>query len=96
MSYTRRSFIVKSGMAISSAVLQLPLNAALIDLKKPVTNRLVLLGTQGGPFVRSYIPSPPASVIVCNDIPYIVDTGYGVTFKLIDAKINLADRKSVV
>jgi ribonuclease BN (tRNA processing enzyme) len=88
MAYTRRSFIVNSGMVIGSAAL-LPRRASPMDLPNPGTNRLVLLGTQGGPFVRSYKRSPPANVIVYNNIPYVIDTGYGITFKLLDAKIAL-------
>jgi hypothetical protein len=41
----------------------------------------VLLGTKGGPAVRSgYTPSPSANLIVYNGVPYVIDTGYGVSF----------------
>src|SRR5690242_21831628 len=53
-------------------------------------NRLVLLGTKGGPAIRAgYRPSPAANLIVYNNVPYVIDTGYGVSFKLIDAKFPL-------
>jgi ribonuclease BN (tRNA processing enzyme) len=52
-------------------------------------NRLVLLGTRGGPRVTGYKPSPSASLIVWNNVPYVIDTGYGVTFKLVEAKFPL-------
>src|SRR5436190_1015275 len=53
-------------------------------------NRLVLLGTKGGPAIRAgYRPSPSASLIVYDDVPYLIDTGYGVSFKLIEAKFPL-------
>src|SRR5258706_10813270 len=95
MSYTRRDFITRSGMAIGSSVLHLPAKSLTADLENPERNRLVLLGTQGGPLVRSYIPSPPASLIVYNNIPYIIDTGYGVTFKLLDSKISLSSLRYI-
>ena len=53
-------------------------------------NRLVMLGTKGGPAIRSgYSPSPTSHLIVYNGVPYVIDTGYGVSFKLIDAKLPL-------
>src|SRR5882724_1085378 len=53
-------------------------------------NRLVLLGTKGGPAIRAgYRPSPSANLIVYNGVPYVIDTGYGVSFKLIEAKFPL-------
>lgn len=52
-------------------------------------NRLVFLGTRGGPRVTGASPTPSANLIVWNNVPYVVDTGYGVTFKLAEAKIPL-------
>src|SRR5262245_9161252 len=52
-------------------------------------NRLVLLGTRGGPRITDYKPSPAANLIVWNNVPYVIDTGYGVTFKLVEAKFPL-------
>ncbi len=52
-------------------------------------NRLVLLGTKGGPAIRAYAPSPSASLLVWNDVPYVIDAGYGVTFKLVEAGVAL-------
>jgi ribonuclease BN (tRNA processing enzyme) len=49
-------------------------------------NRLILLGTKGGPAIRAgYRPSPSASLIVYDGVPYVIDTGYGVSFKLVEA-----------
>jgi ribonuclease BN (tRNA processing enzyme) len=47
-------------------------------------NRLVLLGNKGGPSIRGYSPSPSSSLIVWNGVPYVIDAGYGVTFKLVE------------
>ncbi|MDE2579388.1 MAG: MBL fold metallo-hydrolase [Hyphomicrobiales bacterium] len=48
-------------------------------------NRLVLLGNKGGPSIRAYAPSPSCSLLVWNGVPYVIDVGYGVTFKLVES-----------
>src|SRR3954449_12910561 len=54
-------------------------------------NRLVLLGTKGGPAIRAgYRPSPSANLIVYDGVPYVIDTGYGISFKLVEAKFPLS------
>lgn len=53
-------------------------------------DRLVLLGTQGGPFIRSYKQTPSANLIVYNNVVFVIDTGYGVTFRLREAGISLS------
>ena len=58
-------------------------------------DRLVLLGTQGGPFIRTYKQIPSANLIVYKNIPFIIDTGYGTTFKLKEAGINLSTLKYI-
>ena len=89
MSSTRRRFLIKSGLAIGafgsglkSGLAQQP----AIDLDR---DGIVLLGTRGGPFIGGYSPSPSANLLVYRDVPYVIDTGYGVTFKLIDAGLGL-------
>ena len=52
-------------------------------------NRLVLLGTRGGPRITDYKPSPSANLVVWNNVPYVIDTGYGATFKLVESKFPL-------
>jgi ribonuclease BN (tRNA processing enzyme) len=53
-------------------------------------NRLVTLGTRGGPAIRTgFFPSPSANLIVYDNVPYVIDTGYGVSFKLVEAKFPL-------
>ena len=59
-------------------------------------NRLVLLGTRGGPRIATgYTPSPSANLLVYNGVPYVIDTGYGVSFKLVDAKFPLASLRYI-
>ena len=51
--------------------------------------RLILLGTKGGPSVGNSGRSSPSTLILINDIPYVVDCGYGVSRQLISAGISL-------
>jgi len=55
----------------------------------PGPDRIVLLGTRGGPFIGGYSPSPSANLLVYKGVPYVIDAGYGVTFKLVDAGLHL-------
>ncbi|MBR0801613.1 MBL fold metallo-hydrolase [Bradyrhizobium jicamae] len=89
MAFTRRRFLIKSGLAIGvfgsgvkPILAQQPPNEAGPD-------RIVLLGTRGGPFIGGYSPSPSANLLVYKGVPYVIDTGYGVTFKLVDAGLRL-------
>lgn len=58
-------------------------------------DRLVLLGTRGGPLVTGPAPTPSASLIVFRGEPYVIDTGYGVTLKLLAAGVPLAALRRV-
>jgi ribonuclease BN (tRNA processing enzyme) len=90
---TRRSFILSSGLSV--ATLALAAERLLAQQPTPATrptpvagrDRLVLLGTKGGPFVSAYAPAPSSNLLVHRGSPYVVDAGYGVTFKLIDAGV---------
>jgi len=53
------------------------------------SNRLVFLGTKGGPRVTGLAPTPSATLIVWNNVAYLIDAGYGVTLKLVEAKVPL-------
>jgi ribonuclease BN (tRNA processing enzyme) len=53
-------------------------------------NRLVTLGTRGGPAIRTgFTPSPSANLVVFDGVPYVIDTGYGVSGKLVESKFAL-------
>lgn len=54
-----------------------PLNASLGRQR----TRLILLGTCGGPWVNKY-RSASAQVILVNEVPYLVDCGYGTLIQL--------------
>jgi ribonuclease BN (tRNA processing enzyme) len=51
--------------------------------------RLVLLGTGGGPRVTAKGRAKPATLIVANGIPYVIDCGDGVALQLVRAGIAL-------
>jgi ribonuclease BN (tRNA processing enzyme) len=95
MSSSRREFIRKSGL-LTGAV-GLAGSSGLTDNYSisQSGDRLVLLGTQGGPFIRSYKQTPSANLIVYKNIPLVIDTGYGVTFKLLEAGIKLSSLKYI-
>jgi ribonuclease BN (tRNA processing enzyme) len=78
MQTTRRQFLsAATGFAVSFAFPQ----------KKPT--RVVLLGTKGGPRVGESGRSNPSTLILINDVPYIVDCGYGTSKQLITTGVAL-------
>jgi ribonuclease BN (tRNA processing enzyme) len=68
-------------------------SSAVAKQEQPKT-RLILLGTKGGPRVGESGPghsgrSNPANLIIINDVPYLVDCGYGASKQLLAAGIAL-------
>jgi ribonuclease BN (tRNA processing enzyme) len=51
--------------------------------------RLILLGTKGGPRVGEAGRSNPSTLLLINDVPYLVDCGYGASKQLITAGVAL-------
>lgn len=95
MSNSRREFIRKSFLLAGAAG---PTISSDLNERHSVNqdgDRLVLLGTQGGPFIRSYKQTPSANLIMYKDIPFVIDTGYGVTFKLKEVGISLPTLKHI-
>lgn len=90
MTHNRREFIRKSSLAASLIGFSKPSHLIGQNVVSQNADRLVLLGTQGGPFLRSYKQTPSASLIVYKNIPIVIDTGFGVTFKLLEAGIILS------
>ncbi len=95
MRKSRREFIRKS--LILSGVSGLDITSNLSEESVPIADgdRLVLLGTQGGPFIRSYKQTPSSNLIVYKNTPFIIDTGYGATLKLREADVNLSTLKYI-
>jgi ribonuclease BN (tRNA processing enzyme) len=77
----RRQFLATAGVvAMSGAAGQL-----FAQPRKPT--RLILLGTKGGPRVINEGSRNCSLVLMINGVPYVVDTGYGVTRQLLAAGI---------
>ncbi len=82
---TRRQFLI--GTTTTAAHLTLS-RITLGQEKKPT--RLILLGTKGGPTLTTQTNrNNPATLILINDVPYLIDCGYGVSRQLIQAGVAL-------
>src|SRR5205823_3860918 len=81
---SRRNFVA----LIASASLLLLLPRFALSQSRNRT-RIILLGTKGGPSVGNSGRSNPSTLILINDIPYVVDCGYGVSRQLISAGVSL-------
>lgn len=82
---TRRQFLVGAGSLAAAALLP-KLSLAGNETK----TRLILLGTKGGPTVsRPGGRNNSSTVILIDDVPYLVDCGYGVSRQMISAGISL-------
>src|ERR1041385_5642106 len=51
--------------------------------------RIILLGTKGGPSLGTSGRNNPSTLLLINDIPYVIDCGYGVSRQLINAGVSL-------
>jgi ribonuclease BN (tRNA processing enzyme) len=95
MSNSRREFMRKSCLLSGAIGLGVPSDLNEKQFIHQNGDRLVLLGTQGGPFIRSYKQTPSANLIVFKNVPYVIDTGFGVTFKLKEAGISLTSLRHI-
>jgi ribonuclease BN (tRNA processing enzyme) len=85
MSITRRQFVTAAaGFAVSHTFLR---RLGLGQAKK--STRVVLLGTKGGPRVGEAGRSNPSTLIMINNVPYLIDCGYGTSKQLIAAGVAL-------
>ena len=85
MITTRREFLTRAAAFMVSQPLLSRSNFA----QQNKSTRIVLLGTKGGPRVGEVGRSNPATLLVINDVPYLIDCGYGVTKQLITAGVPL-------
>ena len=84
MQHSRRQFLAGVGsFAISYC--------AFPDLtaQEKKRTRIILLGTKGGPRVGEAGRSNPSTLVLINDVPYLVDCGYGVSRQLLAAGVAL-------
>ena len=85
MQHTRRQFLrAASGFAVSCSLLP---RIALGQQK--TRTRIILLGTKGGPRVGEAGRSNPSTLILINDVPYLIDCGYGTSKQLLNANVAL-------
>lgn len=62
----------------------------------PQPDRLVLIGTKGGPAIRKGGPSPTANLLVIGGYPYVIDCGLGVTRGLVEAGLALPELRCII
>ena len=90
---TRRNFLatgVTAATALGGPFQALRASFAQQPAPNLGPNRLVTLGTRGGPAIRTgFTPSPSANLIVFDNVAYVIDTGYGASFKLVESKFPL-------
>jgi ribonuclease BN (tRNA processing enzyme) len=87
---TRRRLLGASSFGMAATLAGLRLASSQPAAPNLGPNRLIMLGTRGGPAIRTgYVPAPSSSLLVYDNVPYLIDTGYGVSFKLVEAKFPL-------
>lgn len=84
MQTTRRQFLTTAASFIISHGL-----IGRVALGQKKSTRVVLLGTKGGPRVGEAGRINPSTLILINDVPYLVDCGYGVTKQLVTTGVAL-------
>ena len=81
----RRQFLIDATSLAASAYL-FPKIARGQDISR---TRIILLGTKGGPTLGTSGRSNPATLLLINNVPYVIDCGYGVSRQLIKAGVGL-------
>jgi ribonuclease BN (tRNA processing enzyme) len=93
MQNSRRRFLVGTASLSLATVLTRTLRALSPDPspsgRGKSRTRIILLGTKGGPSVSESGRSNPSTLILINDVPYVVDCGYGTSRQLLAAGISL-------
>jgi ribonuclease BN (tRNA processing enzyme) len=91
MAHSRREFLLgASGALIGAGMLARSQKPGLAATAQPESKtRLILLGTKGGPSLGRIGRSNPANLLLINNVPYVVDCGYGVSRQLISAGVSL-------
>ena len=81
--WDRRHFLSVAALALGS-----PLLLLAAEEKKGKPTRLILLGTKGGPRVAEGRRNCSVLLLI-NDVPYVVDAGYGTSRQLLEAGVRL-------
>jgi ribonuclease BN (tRNA processing enzyme) len=83
MQQSRRHFLASVGsFALSYGLLT---RVGISQQKKGT--RVILLGTRGGPRVGASGRSNPSTLVLINDVPYVIDCGYGTSRNLLAAGV---------
>ena len=82
--WNRRQFLIITTTAASYSVL-----SRTVSPQEKKSTRIILLGTKGGPTLGTSGRSNSATLILINDVPYLIDCGYGVSRQLINAGVAL-------
>lgn len=85
MEQNRRKFLTSA----TGFVLSYGLIPRLGVSQEKKGTRLILLGTRGGPRVAASGRSNPSTLILINDVPYVIDCGYGTSRQLLAAGVPL-------
>ena len=81
--YSRRQLLI-GAVSLSLSTMLSP--RGFCQQKKGL--RIILLGTKGGPSLGTSGRSNPSTLILINDVPYIVDCGYGTSRQLLSAGVS--------
>jgi len=84
MTHGRRQFLIGAASLAAAQIAR-----ARIRTKVAPPTRLILLGTKGGPTLGTIGRSIFATLILINDVPYLIDCGYGVSRQMINAGVAL-------
>lgn len=85
MNTNRRQFLTDAtSFVVSYSLLS---RTGFAQQKKPT--RVILLGTKGGPRVGEIGRSNPSTLLLINDVPYVVDCGYGTSKQLLTTGVPL-------
>ena len=84
MNFTRRQFMSGSAALAVSHIL-----TSRIKAQSNPRTRIILLGTKGGPTLGTIGRSIFATLLLINDVPYLIDCGYGVSRQMINARVAL-------
>lgn len=85
MEQSRRKFLI----GVTGFVVSYGLVPHLVMSQEKKGTRLILLGTKGGPRVRATGRSNPSTLVLIDDVPYVIDCGYGTSRQLLKAGVPL-------
>jgi ribonuclease BN (tRNA processing enzyme) len=83
MPHNRRQFLT----GVVSFALSYSLVARPCISQEKKGTRVILLGTRGGPRIGASGRSNPSTLVLINDLPYVIDCGYGTSRQLLAAGV---------